>query len=397
MKAVMNSGSKILVAGASGMVGSAIIRALIQKGYTNIIGSYHSRKPDPSLLVPENWHILSQDSDTLRITPHSSPSYAPEDSQKLFLRNLDLTNQHQVSDFFQETKPDYVFLAAAKVGGIIANTLYRAEFIHDNLLIASNTIHQSYLAGVKKLLNLGSTCIYPRDCSQPMQEDHLLTGPLEYTNEPYAVAKIAGLKLCESYNLQYGTNFISAMPTNLYGPGDNFDLQKSHVIPALMRKIHLAKLLEDGKWQDVLSDLNQNTQDQAQAILDPFGISAKNVEIWGTGTPMREFLWSEDMADACVFILDNVDFTDLAREKQEVRNTHINIGSGEEVSIADLARKIQKIVGFTGELTFNTDKPDGTPRKLTDVSKLHGLGWKHTINLDQGLERIYQWYLSTTT
>jgi len=184
---------------------------------------------------------------------------------------------------------------------------------------------------------------------------------------------------------------------HLYGPGDNFDLQKSHVIPALMRKIHLAKLLEDGKWQDVLSDLNQNTQDQAQAILDPFGISAKNVEIWGTGTPMREFLWSEDMADACVFILDNVDFTDLAREKQEVRNTHINIGSGEEVSIADLARKIQKIVGFTGELTFNTDKPDGTPRKLTDVSKLHGLGWKHTINLDQGLERIYQWYLSTTT
>ncbi len=274
----------------------------------------------------------------------------------------------------------------------MANNTYRADFIHDNLLIHINIIHQSYLSGVKKLLYLGSTCIYRRDCPQPMQEDHLLTSPLEYTNEPYAIAKIAGLKMCESFNLQYGTNYISVMPTNLYGPGDNFDLEKAHVLPALMRKVHLAKLLEQGKWQDVLNDLKVETKEQAMETLNKFGVSAQSVEIWGTGTPKREFLWSEDMAEACVFIMEHIDFSDLSKGMSEVRNTHINIGSGEKISIGELAHKVKHVVGFTGELVFNTDKPDGTPRKLTDFSKLHGLGWKHSTSLDHGLKKLYRWY-----
>lgn len=384
----MKSTDSILVAGASGLVGSAIIRRLIQKGYTKIVGTFSTRQPEPELLLPDYYDLVSSNADILRFAPHDSRLTPHE----LRLHRVDLRSQEQTHNLFHETKPEHVFLAAAKVGGIIANNTYRAEFIHDNLLISNNIIHQSYLSGVKKLLNLGSTCIYPRDCPQPMQEEHLLTAPLEYTNEPYAIAKIAGLKLCESYNLQYGTNFLSAMPTNLYGPGDNFDLEKSHVLPALMRKIHLAKLLEQDLWQEVQDDLGTDPR----PILDKFGVSAESVEIWGSGNPKREFLYSEDMADACMFLMENVDFADLAQGKQEVRNTHINIGSGEEISIADLARKVKQVVGFTGELVFNTDMPDGTPRKFTDVSKLHSLGWKHSTDLDQGLERIYQWYLTST-
>jgi GDP-L-fucose synthase len=292
----------------------------------------------------------------------------------------------------------------------MANTTRRAEFIHDNLMITANVIHQSWLSGVKKLLNLGSTCIYPRDCPQPMQEEHLLTAPLEYTNEPYAIAKIAGLKLCESYNLQYGTNFLSVMPTNLYGPGDNFDLETAHVLPALMRRMHLAKCLEQKDWDAIQADLNKRPIDgvdgsaHGEAILEVLqkhGVSCSQttdhrslttVRIWGTGSPRREFLYSQDMAEACLFIMENVDFQDLARGKQEVRNTHMNIGSTEEISIRDLACKVKQAVGFQGQLEYDPSKPDGTPRKLTDSSKLHALGWKHSTSLDQGLEKLYAWY-----
>ena len=370
--------SPILIAGISGLVGSALARTLQAKGYSNIIGTYQSRKPG------------------LPIT----------------LYQTDLRDQQTVSRLFQKVKPEYVFLAAAKVGGILANNTYRAEFIHDNLMITSNVINQSYLSGVKKLLNLGSTCIYPRECPQPMQEEHLLTAPLEYTNEPYAIAKIAGLKMCESYNLQYGTNFISVMPTNLYGPGDNFDLEKAHVLPALMRRMHLAKCLEQGAWDDMRADLNKRPVDVINGnasnvtildVLQKHGVTSSlpsehrpltTVQIWGTGKPLREFLYSEDMAEACVFIMENIDFPALTQGKQEVRNTHINIGTGEEISVKDLAFKIKQLVGFQGELTFDTSKPDGTPRKLTDVSKLHGLGWKHSTSLDQGIEKLYNCYYS---
>ena len=380
----MNKDSPILITGVSGLVGSAIAEALISQGYTNILGSYHSRKPDKS-----------------SISPHSS----------LTTHQADLRSQKSVSDLFFDTKPEYVFLAAAKVGGIMANTTYRAEFIHDNLLITDNVIHQSYLFGVKKLLNLGSTCIYPRECPQPMQEEHLLTAPLEYTNEPYAIAKITGLKLCESYNLQYGTNFLSAMPTNLYGPGDNFDLEAAHVLPALMRRMHLAKCLERKDWDAIKADLNKRPIDGVDGsahdeaileVLQKHGVTSSlptdlrpltSVSIWGTGSPLREFLYSEDMAEACLFIMENIDFSDLDRGKREVRNTHINIGSGEEISILDLAHLVKQTVGFQGELEFDSSKPDGTPRKLTDTSKLHSLGWQHKISLDQGLEKLYAWYL----
>ncbi|WP_045214132.1 GDP-L-fucose synthase family protein [Desulfonatronovibrio magnus] len=357
----MLKNSTILIAGISGLVGSALSRALQTNGYVNIIGTYQHRQPD----LPFNTY------------------------------QVDLRDQLQVAWLFQKVKPEYVFLAAAKVGGIMANNTYRAEFIYDNLCITSNVINSSYLSKVKKLLYLGSTCIYPRDCPQPMKEDHLLTSPLEYTNEPYAIAKIAGLKMCESFNLQYGTNYISVMPTNLYGPGDNFDLEKAHVLPAMMRKVHLAKLMEQDKWQDVLDDLQVETKDKAMEILDRFGVTKNSVEIWGTGKPKREFLWSEDMAEACVFIMKNIDFPDLTRDMKEIRNTHINIGSGVEISIGELARKVKEIVGFTGELVFNKDKPDGTPRKLTDVSKLHSLGWKHKTDLDEGLRKFYAHYAQT--
>ncbi len=346
----MNFDAKIYVAGHRGLVGSALLRELTNRGYTNLITRTHTE--------------------------------------------LELSDHGAVAAFFEQEKPDYVFLAAAKVGGIVANNTYRAEFIYQNLTIQNNIIHQSYLHGVKKLLFLGSTCIYPRACPQPMKEEYLLTSELEYTNEPYAIAKIAGIKMCESYNLQYGTNFISVMPTNLYGPGDNFDLEKSHVLPALVRKMHLARLLEAGDLQGLLADLRVTSLEEAQPILDRFGVSAESVQIWGTGKPRREFLWSQDMAAACVYLMENRDFKDTyAPGTTEIRNSHINIGTGEDISIAELAELVRRIVGFGGKLVFDDSKPDGTLRKMTDVSKLHALGWKHQVTLEEGVRRIYGWYL----
>lgn len=346
----MDKNAKIYIAGHRGLVGSALFRELTNSGYTNLVTRTHSE--------------------------------------------LELTDQAAVAAFFHQEKPEYVFLAAAKVGGIVANNTYRAEFIYENLTIQNNIIHQSYLHGVKKLLFLGSTCIYPRACPQPMKEEYLLTSELEYTNEPYAIAKIAGIKMCESYNLQYGTNFISVMPTNLYGPGDNFDLEKSHVLPAMVRKMHLAKLLEAGDLQGVLADLRVSSREEAEPILDKFGVSAESVQIWGTGTPRREFLWSEDMAAACLYLMENRDFTDTYPSgATEIRNSHINIGSGEDISIGELAELVRTTVGFGGTLVFDDRKPDGTFRKLTDVSKLHGLGWRHQVLLDEGVQRLYRWYL----
>ena len=324
----MNKNAKIYLAGHRGLVGSAIYENLRSKGYTNIVTRTH--------------------------------------------KELDLTNQLEVAKFFSAEKPEYVFLAAAKVGGIVANNVYRADFIYENMMIQNNVIHQSYITEVKKLLFLGSTCIYPKNASQPMKEDSLLTDILEYTNEPYAIAKIAGIKMCESYNLQYGTNFISVMPTNLYGPNDNFDLEKSHVLPALIRKIHLAKLLSEYKFEEVVKNLGAKNIEEAKAFLNTFGVSENSVEIWGSGKPKREFLWSKDMADACVFIMENRDFSDTYNKgDNEIRNTHINIGTGKDVSIKELAETIKDCIGFTGNLVFNTEKPDGTMRKLTDVSKLN--------------------------
>ena len=358
----MKKNSKIFIAGHRGLVGSAILNGLVEKGYKNLITRTREE--------------------------------------------LDLTDKPAVHAFFSIEKPEYVFLAAAKVGGIIANNIYRADFIYENLMIQNNLIHESYLAGVKKLLFLGSTCIYPKNCPQPMKEDYLLTDVLEYTNEPYAIAKIAGIKMCESYNLQYGTNFISVMPTNLYGPRDNFDLEKSHVIPALIRKITLGRYLEQQKWHHISSDLNhrpiegvtgQAGQQSILEILQKYGVSIQNnkvsVEIWGSGLPKREFLWSEDMADACIYIMENTDFQDCySADDKEIRNTHLNIGTGQDISISDLAYLIKDLIGLQGDLVFNTTKPDGTPRKLTDVSKLHALGWHHGVSLHEGLERLYKWY-----
>lgn len=362
----MKSSSKIYIAGHRGLVGSAIVKNLRQKGYSNLVFRKHSE--------------------------------------------LDLTNTEVVANFFEEEKPNYVVLAAAKVGGIVANNTYRADFIYENLMIQNNVIHQSYLHQVKKLLFLGSTCIYPKQAPQPMPEDCLLTDRLEYTNEPYAIAKIAGIKTCESYNLQYGTNFISVMPTNLYGPNDNFDLEKSHVLPALVRKMHLGKSLESNDWEAIRSDLNRlpiegvdgkADKETIIAIFDKYGIKKNensnetniSIEIWGSGKPMREFLWSEDMADACVFLMENRDFKDTYNNSDtEIRNTHINIGTGKEISIKDLAFLIKDEIDFHGDLFFNTDKPDGTMKKLTDPSKLHGLGWKHQVELGEGIKKMYDWY-----
>ena len=345
----MDINSKIYVAGHRGLVGSAIVKDLESKGYLNIVTKTHSE--------------------------------------------LDLTNQEAVQDFFKFNRPEYVILAAAKVGGIEANNSYRGSFIYENMMIQNNVIHQSHVQGVKKLLFLGSTCIYPKHCPQPMKEDHLLTNALEYTNEPYAIAKIAGIKMCESYNLQYGTNFISVMPTNLYGPNDNFDLETSHVLPALIRKIHLAKLLSESKFEAVVKDLKLDNIEEAKAYLSRFGVSANSVEIWGTGTPRREFLWSEDMADACVFLMQNRNFSDTynANEK-EVRNTHINIGSSKDISIKQLAEMIKRRVGFEGVLFFNADKPDGTMVKLTDTTKINSMGWTHRVEIEEGVSEIYNWY-----
>ncbi|MCF8363903.1 MAG: GDP-L-fucose synthase [Prolixibacteraceae bacterium] len=383
----MEKNSKIYVAGHKGLVGSALWKTLQNKGYTNLIGRT--------------------------------------------INELDLMDAKAVNDFFEKEKPEYVILAAAKVGGIIANNTYRGQFIYENLMIQNNVIHQAYLAGVKKLLFLGSTCIYPREAPQPMPEDCLLTSPLEYTNEPYAIAKIAGIKMCESYNLQYGTNFLSVMPTNLYGPNDNFNLETSHVLPALIRKIHLGKCLETNNWEAIRTDLNTRpiegingkaTNEAIETILSKYGVSVKThghashghashghathdttgttVEIWGTGAPMREFLWSEEMAEACVYVMENVNFNDVTpqsttdnrQQTTEVRNTHINIGTGKEVSIKQVAELIKEKVGFKGELYFNTSKPDGTMKKLTDPSKIHALGWHHKIEIDEGIERMYKWY-----
>lgn len=393
--------SKIYIAGHRGLVGSAIVKNLESKGYTNLVYRTH--------------------------------------------KELDLTNQKAVAEFFESEKPEYVILAAAKVGGIVANNTYRADFIYENLQIQNNVIHQSYVHGVKKLLFLGSTCIYPKNAPQPMPEECLLTSPLEYTNEPYAIAKIAGIKMCESYNLQYNTNFISVMPTNLYGPNDNFDLEKSHVLPALIRKIHLGKCLEVNDWDAIKEDLNKNpieningnnSNEQIIEKLNKYGVSVIasetkqsksniQIEIWGTGKPRREFLYSEDMADACVFLLENRDFSDViasdspviaseakqstpqsnchceersdvAIQNQEIKNTHINIGTGKDISIKELAELIKNIIGFKGELYFNTDKPDGTMVKLTDPSKLHALGWKHKVKLEEGIKTMYEWYLKGT-
>ena len=361
----MDKKSKIYVAGHNGLVGSAIVKNLRAKGYSNIVTKTHDA--------------------------------------------LDLMDQRAVAKFFEDEQPKYVFLAAAKVGGIVANNTYRADFIYENLQVQNNVIHQCYLGKVKKLLFLGSTCIYPKLASQPMPENALLTSELEYTNEPYAIAKIAGIKMCESYNIQYGTNFLSVMPTNLYGPNDNFDLETSHVLPALIRKIHCAKLLNEGKHDEVMQDLGVKTLKEAKAYLSNFGVDENRVEIWGSGKPMREFLWSEDMADACVFIMNKINFKDLVpaistnimcseeivkiMQTTEVRNTHINIGSGIDISIKDLAYLIKEVIAFEGELYFNVEKPDGTMKKLTDVSTLHRLGWKHTIELKQGLQMMYDNYL----
>jgi GDP-L-fucose synthase len=355
----MNKDAKIYLAGHTGLVGSAILKNLKSKGYHNFV---------------------------LRT-----------------IHELDLTNQAAVAEFFATEKPEYVFLAAAHVGGIVANSLYRADFIYINMQIQNNIIHQSWKNGVKKLLFLGSTCIYPRDAPQPMPENSLLTSPLEYTNEPYAIAKIAGLKMCESFNLQYGTNFIAVMPTNLYGPNDNFNLEKSHVLPAMIRKAHLGKCLMNKDWEALRHDFDRypvegvnGTSSEAEIldILNKYGVTNGRIALWGTGKPYREFLWSEDMADACVYIMERVSFDDLKGEDPDVRNCHINIGTGKEVTIKQLAELVKTKVGFEGDLFFDATKPDGTMRKLTDPSKLHDLGWHHSMEIEDGIETMYRWYLS---
>lgn len=354
----MNKNAKIYVAGHRGLVGSAIWKNLQDKGYTNLIGRTR--------------------------------------------RELDLMDSLAVRDFFDREQPEYVFLAAAHVGGIMANNTYRADFIYNNLQIQQNVIGESFAHKVKKLLFLGSTCIYPRDAKQPIGENELLTAPLEYTNEPYAISKIAGLKMCESFNLQYGTNYIAVMPTNLYGPNDNFDLERSHVLPAMIRKIHLTKCLQEQNWTAIKNDLDKRPiegvtgstpADDILRILSKYGITEQGIELWGTGTPLREFLWSEEMADACVFVMENIDFDQLKGVGKEIRNCHINIGTGKEISIRNLSSLIARTVGYKGNISFDSQKPDGTMRKLTDPSKLHGLGWHHKIDIEEGVGRIYDWYL----
>lgn len=357
---MIDKNAKIYVAGHRGLVGSAIWRNLQQRGYNNLVGRTHAE--------------------------------------------LDLLDPVAVRDFFDKEQPDAVVLAAAHVGGIMANSIYRADFIYQNLQIQQNVIGEAWRHGVKKLLFLGSTCIYPREAPQPITEDALLTSPLEYTNEPYAIAKIAGLKLCESLNLQYGTDYIAVMPTNLYGPNDNFDLVNSHVLPAMIRKMHLARLLSEGDLDALRADLSRlpvkgldaatASLDEIAAALAQFGIHATHLDLWGSGRPLREFLWSEDMADASVHILLNVSFDDVRGDRHDVRNTHINIGTGLELTIAELAEMIRQTVGFKGEIRWDTSKPDGTMRKLCDVSKLHSLGWHHSVELPDGVRRLYDWYLA---
>ena len=355
---MLDKNSKIFVAGHHGLVGSAIWNNLKQRGYNNLVGRTH--------------------------------------------KELDLLDPVAVKKFFDDEKPDAVVLAVAHVGGIMANLNYRADFIYQNLQIQQNVIGESFKHNVKKLLFLGSTCIYPKMAQQPMQENALLTSELEYTNEPYAIAKIAGLKMCESFSLQYGCNYIAVMPTNLYGPNDNFHLENSHVLPAMLRKIYLAKCLNEDNWEAVRKDLDlrpvegisgQNTNAEILNVLNKFGITPQAVTLWGTGSPMREFLWSEEMADASVFVLLNVDFKDTySHDQKEIRNCHINVGTGKEISIHDVAEKVKNEIGFKGELLWDATKPDGTPRKLTDVTKLHKLGWHHKIEIDEGIHKLYEWY-----
>lgn len=347
----MNKDSRIFIAGHKGLVGSSIKYALEQKGYTNLILRTH--------------------------------------------KELDLTSSTDVEEFFKQEKPEYIFLAAAKVGGILANNTYRADFIAQNLAIQNNVICNAYKYSVKKLLFLGSSCIYPKNAPQPIKEEYLLTNELEYTNEPYAIAKIAGLKMCESFALQYGCNFLSVMPTNLYGNNDNFDLETSHVLPALLRKMHLAKLLSQGNMQALSKDTKLEGKN-LESYLARFGIRKDSVEIWGSGNPRREFLHSIDMAQACVYVMENINFSDVANvESSEVRNTHINIGYGSDVSIKELANLIKEIVGFEGELKFDVSKPDGTFQKLMDSSKINALGWKPKILLDYGIKSVYEHYIAT--
>jgi GDP-L-fucose synthase len=365
----MKKSSKIYVAGHDGLVGSSIVKILKSKGYTNLLFRHYTE--------------------------------------------VNLVDQAETLKFFEEEKPEYVILAAAKVGGIHANNTYRGQFIYENIMIQNNVIHSSYLTGVKKLLFLGSTCIYPKMAPQPMNENAMLTGELEYTNEPYAVAKISGMKMVESYNLQYGTNYISVMPTNLFGYNDNYNLENSHVLPALLRKNHLCKCLENNDFEAIRKDLAKypsslDPKASEQEILDYLkdkgivrtqenGKTRVELHVWGTGTPMREFLWSEDMADACVYLMENVGFQDLVKvsgfKNNEIRNTHINIGSGKEITIKDLAHLVKKATGFQGEIKFDPTKPDGTPRKLTNPSKLHALGWHHKIELEQGIKMVYTHYI----
>lgn len=354
----MEKASKIYVAGHKGLVGSAIWKNLQSKGYTNLIG-------------------------------RSS-------------KELDLRDSIAVKQFFDTEMPEYVFLAAAKVGGIVANNTYRADFIYDNLQIQQNIIGESFRHNVKKLLFLGSTCVYPREAPQPISENALLTSPLEYTNEPYAIAKIAGLKLCESFNLQYGTNYIAVMPTNLYGYNDNFDLERSHVLPAMIRKFHLGKCLINDDWDNIRNDLNKrpiegiNGDNEIKKILNIFvkyGISKDYITLWGTGKPLREFLWSEDMADACVFTMEHIDFKDTYdTNEKEIRNCHINIGTGKDISIKLLSELISKTIGYTGKIEFDSVKPNGTMKKLTNVTKLNRLGWQHKVEIEIGIEMLYNWY-----
>lgn len=355
----MKKDSKIYIAGHKGLVGSAIWKKLSEAGYSHLIGKTS--------------------------------------------KELDLMDGAATATFFEEEKPEYVFLAAAYVGGIMANNKYRADFIYRNLQIQQNIIYQSYKHNIKKLLFLGSTCIYPKNAHQPINENELLTDILEYTNEPYAIAKIAGIKLCESFNIQYGTNFISVMPTNLYGPNDNFDLEKSHVLPAMIRKIHLAYSLMNDDWETVRKDLNRrpveeisgsDSNESIENILSQYGIYKDRVELWGTGKPMREFLWSEDMAEACVFLMQNINFNDVIEGGGEIKNTHINIGTGKDITIQNLSNLIAKEVGFVGNILFDSSKPDGTMRKLVDVSKLNSLGWKHTVEIENGVKEIYKWYIN---
>lgn len=387
---MLDKNSKIYVAGHRGLVGSAIWNNLLSRGYQNLVGRSHSE--------------------------------------------LDLTDQLAVRRFFDEERPDAVVLAAAFVGGIMANSLYRADFIMMNMKIQCNVISEAYAHGVRKLLFLGSTCIYPKNAPQPMTEDCLLTSPLEYTNEEYAIAKIAGLKMCESYNLQYGTDYIAVMPTNLYGPNDNFHLENSHVMPAMMRKVYLSKLIHDGAWDSIARDMDRrpvegvsgsSSREEILAVLSRYGIEDNRVTLWGTGTPLREFLWSEDMADASVHVLLNVSFSDIIGIERyssvhygastdgavdrnhsagrggaipslgEIRNCHINVGTGKELTIRALSQLVVDAVGFEGEVFFDATKPDGTPRKLIDVSKLHSLGWTHSVEIDEGVRKLFEWYRST--